>query len=189
MGNGNNQMDIFGNINKVMKKLLKKLFKKKEKTHFYSTDVWSEISEKYDIKNKLWNFIKNGFVPSDIGDGIILYGEIYGAGIQKGYDYGLKEILFAGFDIKVNGEYLNCDETDYVITNRLKLPYVEILYEGPWSQEIQDKYTFNNFIPGTKVPEEGIVIKHISGERQRIAKVINPDYSIYSEKHNVGDSH
>ena len=39
------------------------------------------------------------------------------------------------------------------------------------------------------VPEEGIVIKHMSGERQKIAKVINPDYSIYSEKHNVGDSH
>ena len=50
-------------------------------------------------------------------------------------------------------------------------------------------YVFNNFIEGTKVPHEGIVIKHQTGERQKIAKVINPDYLIYSEKHNVGDSH
>jgi hypothetical protein len=58
-----------------------------------------------------------------------------------------------------------------------------------YSQEIQDKYTFNNFIEGSKVPQEGIVIKNVSGERSKIAKVINPDYLIYGEKHNVGDSH
>jgi hypothetical protein len=39
------------------------------------------------------------------------------------------------------------------------------------------------------VPHEGIVIKHISGERNKVAKVINPDYLIYGEKNNVGDSH
>jgi hypothetical protein len=71
----------------------------------------------------------------------------------------------------------------------LKLPYVEILHDGPWNQEIQDKFTFNNFIPGTKVPEEGIVIKHASGERNKIAKVINPSYLIYGEKHDIGDNH
>jgi hypothetical protein len=71
----------------------------------------------------------------------------------------------------------------------LELPYVEILHYGKWSQEIQDKYTFNNFIPNTKVPEEGIVIKHQTGTREKIAKVINPDYLIFAEKHNVEDSH
>jgi hypothetical protein len=29
----------------------------------------------------------------------------------------------------------------------------------------------------------------MSGERNRIAKVINPDYLIYAEKKGVGDSH
>jgi hypothetical protein len=50
---------------------------------------------------------------------------------------------------------------------------------------------FNNFIEGTKIPHEGIVIKQgsLSGERSKVAKVINPDYLIYGEKHNVGDSH
>ena len=153
---------------------------------FYDTNVWYDIEKKYDIKAKLWDYVKRN---PEIGDGITLYGEIYGAGIQKGYDYGLKEIEFVGFDVKENGEYLDTMNTNVVISSVLKLPYVEQLYFGKWSQEVQDKYTFNNFIPNTKVPEEGIVIKYHTGAREKVAKVINPDYSIFAEKHNVGDSH
>jgi RNA ligase (TIGR02306 family) len=156
---------------------------------FYDTNVWYDIEKKYDIKNKLWNYVKSDIIKFEIGDGIIVYGEIYGAGIQQGYDYGLNEIKFAGFDIKKNGDYLSPVYAEYLFTIPLQLPYVDILHFGNWSQEIQDKYTFNNFIPGTKVPEEGIVIKHHTGERNKIAKVINPDYLIYAEKKDIGDSH
>ena len=62
------------------------------------------------------------------------------------------------------------------IAEYLELPHVPILHNGLWSQEIQDKYTFKNFIEGTKVPHEGIVIKDLSGKRNKVAKVINPDY-------------
>jgi RNA ligase (TIGR02306 family) len=155
---------------------------------FYDTNVWYDIEKKYDIKSKLWKCVRLS-EPHIIGDGITLYGEIYGAGIQKGYDYGLKEIEFVGFDVKENGEYQSPDTANIYIEDLLNLPYVKILYKGKWSQEIQDKYVFNNFISNTKVPEEGIVIKYYTGERQKIAKVINPDYLIYGEKHNVGDSH
>lgn len=153
---------------------------------FYDTNVWYDIEKKYDIKAKLWDYVKRN---PEIGDGITLYGEIYGAGIQKGYEYGLKDIQFVGFDVKENGEYLNTFDSKAVIKNGLTLPYVEVLYFGNWSQEVQDRYVFNNFIPNTKVPEEGIVIKHYTGAREKVAKVINPDYLIFAEKHNVGDSH
>ena len=156
---------------------------------FYDTNVWYDIEKKYDIKNKLWGYVKDKIYGDNVGDGITLYGEIYGAGIQKGYDYELMDIKFAGFDVKENGEYLSVINSKLLIANILELPYVEILHYGNWSQEIQDKFTFNNFIPNTKVPEEGIVIKHQTGERQKIAKVINPDYLIFAEKHNVEDSH
>jgi RNA ligase (TIGR02306 family) len=155
---------------------------------FYSTDVWRTIAEKYDIKDKLWKYAKYEGADN-IGEGLILYGEIYGAGIQKNYEYGLKDIEFVGFDIKMKGEYVAVNPTAYAIAGVLGLPHVPILYTGPWNQEIQDKFTFNNFIEGTKVPHEGIVIKHISGERNKVAKVINPDYLIYGEKNDVGDSH
>jgi RNA ligase (TIGR02306 family) len=156
---------------------------------FYDTNVWYEIEKKYNIKQKLWDYVKSNNFEPEIGDGITLYGEIYGAGIQKGYDYGLKEIEFVGFDAKENGEYLATYNAKLLFKDILKLPYVEQLYYGEWSQEKQDKFVFNNFIEGTKVPHEGIVIKHHSGERQKIAKVINPDYLIYGEKHDIGDSH
>ena len=154
---------------------------------FYSTDVWRTVAEKYSIKEKLWSYIKNRNV--EIGEGIILYGEIYGAGIQKNYDYGLTDIEFAGFDVKLRGEYLSTYDAWQLVKNHIDLPYVEILHYGDWTQEIQDKFTFNNFIEGTKVPHEGIVIKYFTGDRKKVAKVINPDYLIYGEKNDVGDSH
>ena len=155
---------------------------------FYDTDVWRTIADKYDIKDKLWTYVKlHG--PKVIGNGVILYGEIYGPGIQKNYDYGLKDIEFTGFDFVEDGVYQNTIRTKHVIANVFNLPHVEELHIGPWSQEVQDKYTFNNNIEGTKIPHEGIVIKDVSGNRHKVAKVINPDYLIYGEKHDVGDSH
>ena len=141
-----------------------------------------------DGEGKLWDYIKSE--NAEIGEGIILYGEIYGAGIQKNYEYGLKDIKFAGFDVTIDGKYESTIYTEWMFgPNMLQLPHVEVLYEGTWNQEIQDSFVFNNFIEGTKVPHEGIVIKHVSGERNKVAKVINPDYLIYGEKNDVGDSH
>jgi RNA ligase (TIGR02306 family) len=154
---------------------------------YYSTDVWSTIIEKYDIKNKLWKFFKEN--NQLMGwENLIIYGEIYGPGIQKNYDYKLDEIKFAGFDSTINGVY-ESTEGSCLTFGFLDIPYVPTLYRGNWSQEVQDKYTFNNFIEGTKVPHEGIVIKHESGNRHKVAKVINPEYLIYGEKYDVGDSH
>jgi hypothetical protein len=155
---------------------------------FYDTDVWATVAEKLDIKNKLWALAKE-YDIEEIGEGIIIYGEIFGAGIQKNYDYGLVDMDFNGFDVKVNGEYQTTYDAWKIIDSWLGLTFVPILYYGDWSQEIQDKYTFNNYIEGTKVPHEGIVIKYFTGERNKVAKVINPDYLIYGEKHDVGDSH
>jgi RNA ligase (TIGR02306 family) len=155
---------------------------------FYSTDVWRTTAEEYGIKEKLWRAIKRKSVE-EIGSGFVLYGEIYGAGIQKNYEYGLKDTRFAAFDLTIDGKYMDPELTEYIVEEVLELSHVTVLYEGLWNQEVQDGLVFGNFIDGTKVPHEGIVIKHITGERQKVAKVINPDYLIYGEKNNIGDSH
>jgi RNA ligase (TIGR02306 family) len=155
---------------------------------FYSTDVWREVADKDAIKQKLWAHVTEFYTPEQIGSGLVLYGEVYGPGIQKNYDYGLKELKFAGFDVTLNGEYMDMMGAWFIIES-MHLSYVPVLYVGNWSQAIQDKFVFNNNIEGTKVPHEGIVIKHISGDRHKVAKVINADYLIYGEKHDVGDSH
>jgi RNA ligase (TIGR02306 family) len=155
---------------------------------FYSTDVWKEIADKYMIRKKLWTHVKDTYYPEDLTQGFTIYGEIYGKGIQKNYEYGLNEIKFVGFDVEVDGEYqdyLN-EKTHF---NCLELPRVPDLYQGPWCKEVQDGFVFNNFIFGTKVPHEGIVVKSVTGERSKVGKCINPDYLIYGEKNNVGDSH
>ena len=159
-----------------------------ESQGFYSTDVWRTVAEEYKIKEKLWEYVKEYFIPQHLGGGVVIYGEIYGHGIQKNYEYGLKDIKFAGFDVEINGEYKEFS-IERGIFETLGLPTVEVLYKGNWSKEEQDKHVFNNFIEGTKVPHEGVVVKSLTGNRQKVAKVINPDYLIYGEKNNVGDSH
>jgi hypothetical protein len=155
---------------------------------FYSTDVWRTVAEQYDIQNKLWDYVKEYYTSERLGSGIVIYGEIYGHGIQKNYDYGLTDIRFAGFDIEVNGKYHEFFVEKGVFVH-LDLPSVDMLYIGNWNKETQDSFVFSNFIEGTKVPHEGIVVKSLTGERHKVAKVINPDYLIYGEKNNVGDSH
>ena len=155
---------------------------------FYDTDVWKTVANQYDIRGKLWDHVKDTYEPYDLLEGVVIYGEIYGAGIQKNYEYGLTDVKFAGFDVEVDGVYQPyINET--VHFDCLQLPQVELLYQGNWNKEEQDKYVFNNFIEGTKVPHEGIVVKSITGDRRKVSKVINPDYLIYGEKNNVGDSH
>lgn len=156
---------------------------------FYDTNVWYEIADKYNIKKKLWDYIKVRSSIDPLETGVIIYGEIYGAGIQKNYNYGLNDIEFAMFDMTWNNHYDSTMVTEYAANNIIKLPHVPVLYEGHWSQSIQDKFVFNNYIENSKVPHEGIVIKHISGERNKVAKIINPEYLTYGEKHDVGDSH
>ena len=155
---------------------------------YYGTDVWKEVADKYNIKENLWTLFRNYKEVGDIKEGIIIYGEIFGPGIQKNYDYGLTELKYNGFDVQIDGEY--CDvKSSFMLQSMLGLDYVPVLYYGKWSQEVQDSFVFNNYIEGTKVPHEGAVIKHISGNRHKVAKVINPDYLIYGEKNDVGDSH
>jgi RNA ligase (TIGR02306 family) len=155
---------------------------------FYSTDVWRTVAEEYNIQEKLWNYVKKYYTPERLGSGIVIYGEIYGHGIQKNYEYVLSDIRFAGFDVEVDGVYQPFF-TERGVFEELDLPKVDLLYTGPWNKETQDMFVFGNFIEGTKVPHEGIVVKCLSGERHKVAKVINPDYLIYGEKNNVGDSH
>jgi RNA ligase (TIGR02306 family) len=154
---------------------------------FYDTDVWKTIAEKYNIREKLWHLFKQLDDVYEIGSGIVIYGEIYGPGIQKNYDYGLNEIEYAGFDVTINGEYKPCS-TSRTFHKMLNLKYVPVLAIEYYLEDLLIKYTFDK-IEGTKIPHEGIVIKSVDGNRHKIAKIINPEYLIYGEKNNVGDSH
>lgn len=154
---------------------------------FYSTDVWKEIADKYDIKNKLWDFFKH----SEIKTNFIIYGEIYGPGIQgEKYNYGLKERNIAFFDVEIDGEYGSNELYHHILSIDLKLPRVQIVDFCQWDyNRIFDNFVKNQFIKDTKIPHEGVVVKTLDGRRDKIAKIINPDYLIHAEKNDVPDSH
>lgn len=151
---------------------------------FYSTDVWAEVAKKYQIKEKLWSYFKDGGV-----DNIILYGEIYGPGIQKYYDYGAKEHEIQFFDIKEGEEYISDYSFKRTIT-QIGLPFIKSL-EAKYNKEYITSLYINTFVDEKKkVPEEGVVIKCPSGDRKKIAKFINPAYlEFQSKKEDSTDFH
>lgn len=113
---------------------------------------------------------------------VILFGEIYGKGVQD-LDYGLTEPSFLAFDISVNGQYLDYDlfqaHCDYH-----GVPRVPPIYEGPFEPDMVEEWTHGPSLVGENSGKfkgrEGIVIKP---QRERydlygrvILKSVSADY-------------
>ncbi|MHA1437906.1 MAG: RNA ligase (ATP) [Promethearchaeota archaeon] len=145
---------------------------------FYKKNVYAEIAKRYDLVNKL---------NTTGAQNIIIYGEIYGAGIQKGYEYGLEDIDVVFFDVKINGRYMSFDEFELFCKSR-NLPIVPVLYEGDYSEEIRQKYSKGKSIlcPKQKI-REGCVIKSLFEENnprvgRKILKSVNDDYLLIKDR-------
>lgn len=148
---------------------------------YYTADYWQIISDRYNIKRQLSDL----YITK--GTGIILFGEIYGKGIQKGYGYGLDGIDVAFFDMTVDGKYVSREQF-LQYTSYMNLPIVEPLYIGHF-ENCNIDYLLNQKIGYSKTPHEGIVIADPSGDRSRVAKVINNDYLIHNEAIDGTDHH
>ena len=149
--------------------------KKTKSPTWYGADIYAEMAHKYKIKEKLKEY-----------PGYVLYGEIYGPGVQKGYHYGLEEGQrdLVIFDVLVQSKK---DQTWLSRKNaedfcaKLGLKFVPVLYEGPWNKEIAEGFVGGNsvFAPTQKV-REGIVVKNddiLTLHRKKI-KIINPEYTM-----------
>lgn len=140
--------------------------------HFYSEDVWGNTFKAMDVFSKL-----------KLGETV--FGEIVGPGIQKNYEYGLKEHKFILFDVKVLQEdgkqkWLNPDEVEAFAKER-GFEYITVLYRGPFSRELAYSLTRGPsvFCPKQKV-REGIVIKaaqdySVEGNKKAL-KWVSEDY-------------
>jgi RNA ligase (TIGR02306 family) len=118
---------------------------------FYGEDVYGATFSKMDIFSKLKS-------------GEIVYGEIIGPGIQKGYGYDLLSHEFLVFDVKVlqpDGKFkwMNPDQVVEFCKERA-LNYVPVVYRGPYNESLAYSLTRGPSVydPKTKV-REGIVIK------------------------------
>jgi RNA ligase (TIGR02306 family) len=135
--------------------------------NFYGDDVWGKIAKKYDLANK-------------ITENTIIYGEVYGEGIQD-LTYGLKGIDFVVFDIKRDGKYLNWnDVVDYC--NQYQLPHVPVIV----ANTVFDANNIKEWTDGQSFKcqgqiREGCVIKPMVEENnprigRKILKSVSTEY-------------
>ena len=136
---------------------------------YYDKNVYAEAVKKYNLKEIL-------------KPGQVVYGEIYGDGIQKGYTYGCKpgERKLVIFDLMDQGNYVDvtylvnfCDTTGLP-----KVPYIDVM---PYNLEELKQHTKGASIlcPSQKI-REGVVIRAEEEQRcmvgRKILKLISDDY-------------
>ncbi len=142
------------------------------------TDAWTRVLAE---SKQLQDFLREH-------PGWVVYGEIYGSGIQKNYTYGCAEgeRKMVVFDIKVLADdkqsyrWLNVEERKAWCLER-GLPTVPELYRGPYSRVIADEYTKGASVlaPSQKV-REGVVIRDpnetVCYYGKKIFKLLSEDY-------------
>ena len=108
---------------------------------------------------------------------VIVYGEIYGPGVQFMH-YGLKAPTFSVFDIRVGKNYLNYEEFKF-ITTKYNISTPPVIYIGPFKKELVENWTSGHTLhDGTEnikgfSGREGCVIKPvIESWSHRVGRVV-----------------
>lgn len=138
---------------------------------FYRRNVYAEIVHKLDLMER-------------IPKGYVVYGEIYGDGIQKNYSYGLKDgnidvVFFDVYDSKW-GAYLSPDMRDYWLDrNGFEKHIVPAVGRIKFPADLSD---LDHLVAGPSIlaPEaqpicEGVVVRSLENDTPPY-KIINPAY-------------
>jgi len=127
---------------------------------------------------------------------VIVFGEIYGQGVQD-MTYGLTKKDFRVFDISVGGRYIGWNLLQ-LLCKKFNVPTVVELYRGPYSREVIEEYTNGPVVEcdpskviGKFKGREGIVFKTVNEDThptigRKILKSVSVDYL---ERKNQTDSH
>ena len=148
---------------------------------FYPTNVYAQAVIDYNLKD---------VIPF----GYIIYGEIYGDGIQKGYHYGCEDghrelrifdvLVTAGPSEELQG-YLSWGAVT-AIAEIICVPTVPVIYQGPYRKElVKDWESGHSQLCPTQKHREGIVVKprmeQVTWIGRKILRSINPEYLLRSE--------
>lgn len=149
----------------------------------FLSDFWKFMTR--DVKDLL-AFVRDEFPWPEPKYGIILFGEIFGEGVQD-MTYGMtgKRDLRA-FDIAVNGTYLDYD-TKVELCNKFGVTMVPFIYRGPFSVDVMNQYTdgpttmCDSSKAGKFKGREGIVITPVKEQAdsrlgRAILKSVSVDY-------------
>ena len=95
---------------------------------------------------------------SDQYKSAILYGEVYGRGIQA-FQYGQKGIAFAAFDLCLDGQYCSVDEFRGHMSS-YGIPQVPERYRGPYSLAAIQAVSKGQAFQGDHI-REGVVVRPV----------------------------
>lgn len=132
---------------------------------YYNTDTWWRMAQKYDLEFVTKQISENETLmprgPTAPVD-VVIYAEVIGPGIQKGYDYGISpgQLELRVFDIMINGKYCDWNQVKWYC-DLFKLPIVEEVYFGPWSLDVTKCAADTDEYNGKKYVREGIVIRPV----------------------------
>lgn len=137
---------------------------------FYDSNVYGKIAKQECLNEKL--------KPNEI-----VFGEIVGDGIQKGYTYGhgQNEHGFYAYDVMIDGQYLGpfefiewCDER--------AIPRVPVFHIGEFYESIARFHARGDSTIGGQKVREGVVIKPLTERNtcmgRKVLKLINEDYEL-----------
>jgi len=139
---------------------------------YYGEDVYGKTLNTIDAFSKL-------------KPGETIYGEIIGPGIQKNYEYGLKELRFVLFDVKIlrhdgSQEWFNPDAVEKFAKER-GFEMVPVIYKGPFNLAFTKVLSSGNSVYClTQKNREGVVIKsqyeYNNQGNKKALKLINEAY-------------
>lgn len=123
------------------------------RTKFRQASVWNRMAEKYNLDGVLSKH-----------PGMVLYGEVYGKGIQD-LTYGKQEPEVLFFDIydTTKGKWLDCGAFKEICSDS-GLPIVPTLYSGPFPSNLDIVYAMaegSTTLEGANHVREGIVVKPV----------------------------
>jgi RNA ligase (TIGR02306 family) len=136
--------------------------------------------------------VKSNKLKSKVPLGQLWYGEIFGAGIQKGYEYGRQHrVDVAWMDIKIvapaGGRYLDFGDVIQIVQDQGEkvVPYTEGKYNAEYILETLNHPMFVSLIDGKTKPIEGFVIRP-KEERsfyggRLILKVLSDEYLLQKD--------
>lgn len=148
-------------------------------TLYYETNIYERVAQQYRVEEKLQ-------------PGEILYGEIVGTDVQKGYTYGCKpgEYKFFAYDLVRGGKFIDPPEF-YSWCAIHKIPCVPTFVMGALAEGMIEKFAegesaiLNDKWEPTQKIREGCVVKPMSGQHcqigRKVLKRINPEYLLLKE--------
>lgn len=133
-----------------------------------------------------------GIYEDDTVESVILYGEIYGAKIQK-LDYGVGKgnLGYVAFDIKINGEFLPYEQFTE-LCDQYGVPRVPELDRVKFEYDLVKSYADGGTMLEGDHIREGVVVKPLVEGRdpkigRRILKFVSSDYLAGEDMDSVDD--